>query len=311
LACAAALLQPPDALGRGSFPSRDISFIIPDAPGGGADLLVRLLASAMDRFLPVYVVPVNIDAGGGGKAMLELFQARPDGYTIGQLGVPSIFVLKTVRGLKQDLTRFTWLASVEHGEPYALAVSSHSQIRSVADLEALSRIRPVTFSSTGPEGTAYLATQIASRLLGIRCRLITGYRGSVDTIVGAIRGDVDAVIAAQTTILRMARGGLIRTLAIFSDEKTPEGIENARSLGRPELGQLLVFRLLAGPPGIPGDRAALLANLLGKALRTPAIAQWAKNDGEVLDPQGPVRATNIVREQSAFFERWQQILARS
>jgi tripartite-type tricarboxylate transporter receptor subunit TctC len=310
-ACAAALLQPLDTQAADRFPTRNISFIIPDGPGGGADLLVRLLASALDRLVPVNVVPINVDAGGGGKAMLELWQARPSGYTIAEINVPGIFVLEAVRGLKQDLSKFTWLASITRGEPYALAVGYDSPIRSVADLQALSRIRRVTFSSTGPEGTGYLATLVAARLLGIRCRPITGYSGSTDSVVGAIRGDVDAVIAAQSTLHRLEKGNFIRLLAIFTDERTPPGVENALGLGRPELSQVMAIRMLGGPPGMPRDRADVLGDLLGKALRTPAIAQWARNIGEVLDPRGPVEATRVVSEQRAFFERWKRLLALS
>src|ERR1700691_6584563 len=95
------------------FPGRNIDFIIPKAPGGGFDNLVRVLAPALEKYLPrkVNVVPDNVPAGGGGKGIGQLYRARPDGYTIGAVDIPGSFILQE-RQEKQtgsgfDLSRIT------------------------------------------------------------------------------------------------------------------------------------------------------------------------------------------------------------
>ena len=93
------------------------------------------------------------------------------------------------------------------GERYLLAAGANSPLKSFADVEALSAKRPVKFAVTGIEGTATAAAIIATQVLGIRRQLITGYRGSSDYIVAAIRGDADAVISATSTMMKFARAG--------------------------------------------------------------------------------------------------------
>ncbi len=109
------------------------------------------------------------------------------------------------------------------GEHYVIAVGANSPLKSYDDLKALSAQRPVKFSVTGPEGTAYAATVIGTKLLGLRSQLITGYKSSADYVVAAIRGDSDAVIASYPTAMRFARGNPIRMLASFRKEAMPPG----------------------------------------------------------------------------------------
>ena len=145
------------------FPERDITFIIPNQVGGGFDAYVRAIAPVMEKYLPnkVNVLPLNVPAGGGAKGVNQLYRARPDGYTIGIMNIPGLFILQE-RGGGYDLNKFTWLAGLGK-DPYALAVPWNSPIKTVADLQALSKTRPVKFTTNGPEGTAYGVTHDRDR----------------------------------------------------------------------------------------------------------------------------------------------------
>ncbi|MEJ0024042.1 MAG: hypothetical protein WDN76_11870 [Alphaproteobacteria bacterium] len=89
-------------------------------------------------------------------------------------------------------------------------------------------------------------TKIATRLLGIRARMVTGYKSSNDYIVGVMRGDTDAIIAAMGAVERLP--GVLRVIATFStaeDERIP-GVPNGTDLGHPELGNLVGMPTMAG-----------------------------------------------------------------
>jgi len=188
----AALLR--DAIARGAeakFPTRNIQFIIPYAAGGGFDAYVRFVSPVMEQYLPARasIVPANIAAASGSRGISQLYRAKPDGYTIGIFDLPGMFIEQAVQGNNAyDLSKFAWIGCIGEGEHYLLAVGANSPIKTYADLQALSAKRPVKFSSTGIEGTATAATIIATEVLGIRRQLITGYRGSSDYIIAAIRG---------------------------------------------------------------------------------------------------------------------------
>lgn len=292
-----------------SFPEKDIAFIIPDGPGGGFDSYVRAIAPALEKALPnkVTVVPTNVPGAGGARAASELYRAKPDGAMIGIFNVPGIYVQQSRGAGGFDLGKFTWLGRLG-ADHYGLAVGAKSAIKSVDDLRALSKTRPVKFTSTGPAGTAYTATQIAAHLLGIRAQLITGYKGSSEYVVAAIRGDGDAVITALPVLRRLAAGKALRIVASFEAHSSVPGVPDAAALGQPDLAQLAVERLVAAPPGLPDDVKAVLAAALAKALADPQMTAWAKTADADLSPATPDQAAQVLRDQEAFIQKWQKVL---
>jgi len=299
----------------GDFPNRNIDFIIPKAPGGGFDNLVRVIAPALEKYLPrkVNVIPDNIPAGGGGKGIGQLYRARPDGYTIGAVDIPGSFILQE-RQEKQsrsgfDLNKITWLCAMGKPEYFCLAVGANSPLKTFDDLKALSGTRPVKFTSSGPEGTAYAATVVGANLLGVRAQLITGYKGSSDFVVGAIRGDGDAVIAPVTSIRPIAQSRTIRILATFEPHSSFPGFPDATALARPELSQILLDRLVGAPPGLPAGIKGILSAAFAKSMADPRTVGLAKKFEVELVPNSAEIATARLRESAAFYGKWKKYLS--
>jgi tripartite-type tricarboxylate transporter receptor subunit TctC len=290
------------------FPERDITFIIPNQVGGGFDAYVRAIAPAMERHLPnkVTVVPLNVPAGGGAKGVSQLYRARPDGYTIGILNIPGLFILQA-RGAGYDLNKFTWLAGLGR-DPYGLAVAWNSPIKSVADLQALSAKRPVKFTTTGPDGTAYGVTMIATDLLGIKLQLITGYKGSSEYVAAAVRGDGDAVITNLPILERFEAGQSLRLLASFTTDGTRPDVPNAAALGSPQLADIAVERMVAAPPNLPPAIKKILVEALDKAVNDPEVVALSEKSGMGLKLQSPEEVAADVHAQANFFERWRKYL---
>jgi tripartite-type tricarboxylate transporter receptor subunit TctC len=295
----------------GDFPGRNIDFIIPKAPGGGFDNLVRVIAPALEKYLPrrVNVVPDNIPAGGGGKGIGQLYRAKPDGYTIGAVDIPGSFILQERQaGSGFDLNKITWLCAMGKPEYFCLAVGANSPLKTFDDLKALSGTRPVKFTSSGPEGTAYAATVVGANLLGVRAQLITGYKGSSDFVVGAIRGDGDAVIAPVTSIRPIAQSRTTRILATFEPHSSFPGVPDATTLARPELTQILLDRLVGAPPGLPAGIKSILSAAFAKSMADPRTIELAKKFEVELVPNSPDLATVRVRESAAFYGKWKKYL---
>jgi tripartite-type tricarboxylate transporter receptor subunit TctC len=294
-----------------AFPTKDINFIIPAAPGGGFDAYVRAVIPAMEaRFNgTVRVIPQNVDGAGGAKAAGQLYRARADGYTVSLLNVPGILILQQQGGgaLGFDLERLTWICTMG-SDPYALIVPKDSPIKSIADLRTLSRSRAVKFPCPGPASTAYSATRIASSLLGIKEQIIAGYKGTNDYIVAALRGDGDAAIASITALAQFRASGLIRVLASFENRSTIAGVEDATTLKLPELTQIVQLRPVAGPPNLPADIVDALARSIMGAMKDPKVVAWAAAAGANLDDKGPQQTLLALRQQKQFIERWKAVL---
>jgi len=292
-----------------AFPDKDITFIIPYSAGGGFDNYVRALSPVMERYLPhkVTVVPTNVAAGGGTRGTNQLYRAKPDGYTIAIFNIPGMFVLQERGGAEYDLAKVTWLGSIGR-DHYGIGVGANSPIKSVADLKKLSTTRPVKFTTTGPEATAYAATLIGTELLGIKAQMIGGYKGSNDYVVAAIRGDGDAVVTALPLLRRMQAGGELRIIADFQDHTTVPGADDATTLGQKELSEIVLERLVGAPPGLPAEIKTILADALQKSVADPETVAWAKKSDSELSWASPDQAAKILADQSQFFQKWKKYL---
>ena len=292
-----------------SYPSRNIDFIIPKAPGGGFDSLVRMISPPFEKGLPrkVNVVPDNIPAGGGGKGVSQLYRAKPDGYTLGAVDIPGTFILQARQGGGAfDLQKMVWLCSLGKPEYMCLAVGQNSPLKTFADLKKLGEKRTLKFTSSGPEGTAYAATLVGTSLLGLKAQLITGYKGSTDFVVGAIRGDGDAVIAPVSSVRPLQKANSMRVLASFELHSTFSGVPDATTLGQPDLTKILLERMVAAPPGLPADVKAVIAAALAKALTDPQAVNLAKKLDIELSPNTPDEAAARIRQSSDFFNKWKK-----
>ena len=309
LAAPALLLSRMASAAQEDFPAKDITFIIPYSAGGGFDNYVRAIAPVMEKYLPnkVSIVPTNVASGNGSRGINQLYRAKPDGATIGIFNIPGMFILQQEGGAGYDLAKFTWLGGMGH-DNYGIGVAWGSPIKSVADLRTLSQTRPVKFTTTGPEGTAYAATLIGAELLGIKAQLITGYKGSSDYVVGAIRGDGDAVVTTLPILRRMREGQALRILATFESHGSEKDAGDATTLGQPELGQIVLERLIGAPPGVPTRIQAILADALAKTMTDPQVVAWAQTAGVDLKTETADEAARIVRDQAAFFTKWKKVL---
>ena len=291
------------------YPARNIDFIIPKAPGGGFDSLVRIISPPFERALPhkVSVVPDNIPAGGGGKGVSQLYRSKPDGYTLGAVDIPGTFILQARQGGGGfDLQKMVWLCSLGKPEYMCLAVGQNSTMKNFADLKKLAEKRTLKFTSSGPEGTAYAATLVGTALLGLKAQLITGYKGSSDFVVGAIRGDGDAVIAPVSSVRPLVKANSMRVLASFEPRSTFPETPDATTLGQPDLTKILLERIVAAPPGLPAEIKAILAAALSKALADPQTVSLAKKLDIELVPNTPDQATARIRQSSDFFNKWKK-----
>ena len=291
------------------YPAQDIKFIIPYGAGGGFDLYARAVAPGLQKRLGnnVNVVPDNVPAGGGVLGVGQLYRARPDGYSIGVMNIPGLFVLQRGSTGAFDLTKFSWIG-VMGQDTYALAVAKDSPIKSIADLKALSAERPVKFTSTGRQGTAYSATLIGMHLLGIRTQMISGYKGSSEYVVAAIRGDGDAVVSDMPVIRNMAAGNLLRVLATFETHASFPGAEDATTLGLPELSDIAVERVVAGPPKLPAAIQKTLSDALAGSLTDPLVVDLAKRAGSELRALNPEETGAMMARQKQFYDKWKSLL---
>ena len=250
------------------YPEKTITFIIPYKPGGGFDTYVRALAPIMEKRLGVTVVPKNIPGAGGRKGATYLYKSKPDGYRISIMNLPgkAIAAIQGKKGVGYDIRKFTWLGQIA-SDSYVIAVAGKSKIKSIADLKKLGRV--IKTAGTGKGATSYVVSQIAANILGLKVKLVTGYKGSSGMSIAVIRGDTDIAFFAYRSYSKFAKSGDLRAIAAL-DEK------GAAALGKPGLSKLRIHRLVAAPPGLPSGIKKTLEDALFASINDAGFKKWAK-----------------------------------
>lgn len=240
------------------FQGRKINYIVSTKPGGGYDTMGRLVAKYLEKYLPGSEVRVSNVAGGGHVVgALSIFNAAPDGQTLGTFNTGLIYA--QLRGeLKEplDLRKFSWIGKAAN-EARILVVGASTSFKSVADLKTAGR--PIRFVSAGKNTASYFEILMLSTALGFPAQIIPGFEGR-EAELSIMRGDVDGVMASSSSLEPFVRNGFGRILVEVGG--THADVPQASSLALGDEAQSLISlietqsklgRLTAGPPGIDAD----------------------------------------------------------
>lgn len=269
------------------YRGKQVRFYTMGSPGGGYDTYTRTVGTFLERKLGVKVLPTNEAAAGGMIAMNRMLNAAPDGLTILLTGGEALVTaqLYGLPGVNYDVRKQVWLARVS-GEDKVAVVGPPSPYRSLADMQKSSRAAIWAGSGKADNNSDFSA--IMCHALGIKCRIIVGYKGTGDMNIAIERGEVDGrVISDEAAALYGPSSGMriVTTLARKRSEKFPEvpTVFEASKLV-PEEARLIDWRagisglgrVILVTPGTPPDRIELLRKSIGEIIRDPAFVAEVK-----------------------------------
>ena len=246
---------------------RPITLIVPFAAGGTTDVGARLLAAAMERELATSVQVVNKPGATTQIGATELARARPDGFTLGLMSMPSLSMtyLDTERRAPYNRASFTPIAHFI-ADANMLAVQSAGRFRSAGDLVTAARAEPrrIRVGTVGLMSNAHLPGVALERVAGVRFAFVH-FNGAAPAIAALLGGNVDAVINGSQSTLPQERGGALRAIGTFGPERSPffpdapTLIEQGFDVSQPS-----AFALL-GPAGLPAEVVATLTATVKRA----------------------------------------------
>lgn len=284
-----------------SYPSRTVSFIIPDSVSGGASVYARGFATRLNRyFTPSADFEVMNDPGADGqKAIIDLTRTKPDGYTIAMLG--EVLSVKQGNHMLEDLT---WIATIGRGG-FGIISAQKSIVDSIQKLREISKSRPVLFSASGQGSLNYFALTLFCYAYKIsNYRIVTGYKGSTGSILAVVRGEVDATAESIPTLEKFIKDGFTRMIFVYDKESNIPGVENSLSIGAPALSEVVQWRFVAGPPNMPANLVSTLSNAFIDITKQPETISWAKKIGVPLYQAGPEETAQLMNAQQKFIHNW-------
>jgi len=219
------------------YPTKPITLINPQAPGGTLDIQARAFASVADKVLGQPVVVVNKTGATGMVGGLAGAQAAPDGYTltVGSVNIPNAIEWEIANGRKPPFTRHDFVCiGTFTMSPTLIIVPVDSPFKTLADFIADAKARPgqLAFSSGGLYGMSHLPAEIFARAAGIKVRHVP-YTGGGPSLTAIVGKQVDFSVNYPANTLPLVRGNKVKPLAVIGAKrlKSAPNVPTVKELG--------------------------------------------------------------------------------
>ena len=266
------------------YPTRPITVIVAYGPGGGTDLIARLIAPFIEKHLGnnARLVISNRPGAGGGIGFAEIAKATPDGYTIGFVNTPNMLSIPIERPSTFGWQSYDLIGNLID-DPGAFTVNTSTPIKNLKELAAYAKANPgkVTVGTTGIGSDDHLAMLFFERAAGVKMTHVP-YKGSGETRAAVVSGQIMLGAINVGEALSYIKGGSpILMLGQMSAKRTvlapnvPTFAEQGYKIESASL------RGMAAPKGLPADIREKLVTAVAKAAADP---EYIKKAGQLFAP---------------------------
>jgi len=293
------------------YPTRTITDIVASTPGGGTDIVSRIVGEQLSKQLGQPFIVENIAGAGSLTGTVQAARATPDGYIL-QTGLnasmavnPSLFAHLPYDPVN-DFEPVGMLAQF----PFAMVVSNNFPAHSVKELIAMAKAKPgqVNYASAGNGTGQQLSMELFKLMTGINLAHVP-YRGAAPAYTDVISGQVPVFIDNLASALGQIKGGNVRALAVTSKQRSPllPDVPTVEEAGVPGYVYYTWFGLWA-PKGTPQPIIDKLYAEIKKAVATPAVKnRIAAAAGETMD----MPLAEIKPFLKAEIARWADVVKRA
>jgi tripartite-type tricarboxylate transporter receptor subunit TctC len=300
LACAAALLLPcTHAAWAQSYPSRQITLVVPFAPGGPADFLGRLIGLKLGEDLGQQIVVDNRPGANTIIGAQAVTKAKPDGYTLlmaidGTLVMNPFLYSKLPYDPFKDFEPVSLIALV----PSALVANANVPANTLKELIDMEKAKPGTFNIGVSTPTSQVNVGLLNMMAGTKFAMVP-YRGGTTQITGILAGDIPLGHESVNVSLPLYRDGKLKIFGLTGLRRlslAPELPTIAETLPGYDLG---IWQSIVAPAGTPREIVMKLHASLNKVLTMPDVRERILKAG--IEPAGsasPEEFAAFVRSQA-------------
>ena len=253
-----------------TYPSRQITLVVPFPPGGSTDVAARIMAERMRAPLGQPVIIENIGGAGGSIAVGRVARAAPDGYTF-DIGQWDTHVGSIIYKLDYDLQKDFEPIGLVSNNPQLMVAKKDLPADNLKDLVAWMKTNPGKINFVNQNAAANVTGVLFEKLTGQKFQYIP-YRGAGPAMTDLVSGQVDLLVVQGAVALPQIRGGKIRAIANLSPQRSPSipDIPTADESGVPGWQMAGWFGFFA-PRATPKDVVARLNGAMTQALADPAV----------------------------------------
>jgi tripartite-type tricarboxylate transporter receptor subunit TctC len=301
LAAAAALGASGLAQAQSGFPNKPIKLVVAFAPGGGSDLIARLLASKLGDRIGQPVVVEN-RPGAGGQLGAEYALRQPaDGYTL-MLAAASYTVNPSVYKMRFDaINDMTPIAQLARG-PFVIAVNPKLPAKDLKELVALAKKEPgkLSYASAGTGSITHIVTEYFLDTTGAQISHIP-YKGTSPALTDTISGQTQVIFGTVGSTLPFVKSGKLRAIAVTTPTRLPAlpDVPTVAESGYPSY-QVTNWHGIIAPKGLPRDIQLQLNKAINDCMHDPKMEATLAEDGLVPangtpDDFGKLMASEVAR----------------
>ncbi|WP_326539524.1 Bug family tripartite tricarboxylate transporter substrate binding protein [Pseudorhodoferax sp.] len=306
-AVAAGALAVPRLRAQPRFPERPLTWMVPFAPGGIADLCARAVAEALGPLLGQTVVVDNRPSAGSIVASQAVAQARPDGHTLLLMSNANAVSVGLFKRLPYDpVADFAPVGTVGTFDLGVFAAAG-SRWATLADAVTHARAHPgrLTVGTITPGSTQHLAARLFETVAGIEA-LVVPYKGSPAVLTALRSGEIDLAFEVLGPMLAQAAAGVVRVLAVSSGRRNPAlpGVPTVQQAGIAGY-DVASWNAMAAPRNTPPEVLQRLSGALNQALAQPALQQRLAGLGVRAQPGTPAELQALLQQE---IRRWGQVI---
>lgn len=291
------------------YPTKPIRLVVPFAPGGGSDLIGRLIGQKLTERLGQQVIVENKPGAGGNLGAEQAIKSPADGYTLllvaGSYTVnPSLY--KLAWDSANDIAPIIQLSQ----GPFLVAVHPSVPAKTLKEFIELAKQQPDKFSyaSSGSGSVTHLATELFLDIVKIKVVHVP-YKGTGPALNDLVAGNVQLIFGGVSTAIQHVKSGRLRALAVTTGKRIPAApdVPTVAEAGIPGY-EVVLWHGLVAPKGVPRaiiDRINATAN---QALKASDTANLLASDG--VSPAGgtPEQFQATIKTD---IERWRKVVQQA
>jgi len=303
---AAALPAVPRFAWGQSYPTRPVRWIVGFAPGGGNDIVARLMGQWLSERLGQPFVIENRPGAGTNIATEVVVNAPPDGYTLLLAGIPNAFNASLFGKLNFNFIRdIAPVAGIIRG-PQVMVVNPSVPANTVAEFIAYAKANPgkVNMASAGTGGGAHLAGELFKTMAGVNLVHVP-YRSNGPALVALLGGQAEVLFPSLPSSIEYIRTGKLRGLAVTSATRS-EAMPELPTVGEFVPGyEISLWYGVGAPKGTPTEVIDKLNREINEILTDPkAKARLADLGGTVL-AGSPADFGKLIADET---EKWGKVI---
>jgi tripartite-type tricarboxylate transporter receptor subunit TctC len=294
-----------------SFPERPVRLVVPFEPGGGTDLVARVIADAMRPELGQNVIVLN--RSGAGTVIGSDFVAKSpaDGYTLLYSGIGMTFQPATSKQLPYDVKRDFQMVAITGLQPNILIVGPSVQSTALKDIIQLAKQKPggLSYGTAGQGSGTHIASDMLWQALGLEM-LHVPYRGTSPALNDLNGGRIDLMFTTLSSVAAQVQGGYLRAVGVSSRQRSPM-LPDVPTIAEQGAGgfDYTNWSSILAPAGTPPEVIRILGSAVAKALASKSVIEKLDQQGvEVSPPSDPVRAHAFYLGE---IDRWTEVIRKA